>query len=55
VPLWILPKTALWDGFDIILVAAGITVQFWALLDLVSCVAKPGRTTMGRNPLSEKA
>jgi len=27
VPLWILPKTALWAGFDIILMAAGIAVQ----------------------------
>jgi len=26
-PLWILPKTALWAGFDIILMAAGIAVQ----------------------------
>jgi hypothetical protein len=24
---WILPKTALWAGFDIILMAAGIAVQ----------------------------
>ena len=42
VPLWILPKTALWDGFDIILVAAGVAVQIWALLDPASCVARPG-------------
>ena len=27
VSLWILPKTALWAGFDIILMAAGIAVQ----------------------------
>jgi hypothetical protein len=44
VPLWIPSKVSLWDGFDIIFVAAGIAVQIWALVDPVSCVARPGRT-----------